>query len=347
VLPESCTYTLKGGCEKVQIDICMWTRNGERTLGTVLDRINQVIPKKVVHDKFIVDDRSADATRDIASAKGWDVYLNKGSGISDGANTALKYVETEVFCSFEQDVILAKDWWSKVAMPFFDSDLAASSGMRFVSQPKGMTTLFKYVAKKYRGEQLSPWLRSREANAFTLGKTLDNTIYRTEVMRKIGGFPVMNVNAGVDTVLAWTLKKYGYNWKVDYNVQSIHLRKGLFDELERQRWYGTQIKDIWRAMSKIQMKSPVNTWSVIYRLFLAPFSGLFVALKTRDATVTYIHPLIRFYYAWGLLKGPSRQKHYQCSDCGMTVTKVMFNPVDGNYYCEKCFDNPELIGEFD
>jgi len=286
----------------LKLDLCMWTKNGEKTLGSVLKRIDQVIPKEVINKKIAVDDGSTDNTSSLLNQYGWQRISNEGNGISDGANTALKYVDAEYFCSFEQDVILAKDWWNKVAVPFFVSGLAASSGMRFSSQPKGMTVLFKYVAMKYRGEQLSPWLKNREANAFTLGKTLDNTVYRTSAIRAIGGFPFMKVNAGVDTVLAWTLEKYGYKWKVDYNVQSIHLRKGLFEELEKQRWYGTQIKDIWRAMNEIQMQSPVNTWSILYRLLFAPFSGVFVALKTREATVAYIHPLIRFYYAWGLLK---------------------------------------------
>jgi glycosyltransferase involved in cell wall biosynthesis len=318
-----------------KVDLVMWTKNGEKTLGTVLDRLNKVIPPDFINQKFIIDDNSADHTRKIAQEKGWDVYFNDGSGISDGANTALNNVEVDFFCSFEQDVILAKEWWDKVAIPFFNSDLAASSGMRFNSQPKGMTVLFKYVAKKYRGEQLSPWLKSREANAFTLGKTLDNTIYRTETISKIGGFPMMKVNAGVDTVLAWKLEKFGYKWKVDYNVQSIHLRKGLFDELYRQRWYGTQIKDIWRAMNNIGQDSPVNTLSVLYRLFLAPFSGLFVAFKTKEATVAYIHPLIRFYYAWGLLRGPSEL--LVCDGCGTKVAKLKYDFGLKQHLCSDCF----------
>ena len=330
--------TILGGKHSMHVDCVMWTFNGAKTLDVVLKRINKVIPKQFVNKRFIVDDGSSDCTLAIATFNGWSVYRNKGKGISDGANTALDLVESDYFCSFEQDVIIPEDWWARVAVPFFGSGLAAASGMRFNSQPKGVVTLFKYVAKKYRGEQLSPWLKSRKANAFTLGKTLDNTIYRTEAIRKVGGFPYMKVNAGVDTVLAWKLEKYGYKWKVDYNVQGIHIRTGLRDELNHQKWYGTQTRYIWNAMNTLEMKSPVNFKRTIYKLLLAPFSGVFVAFKTREATIVYIHPLIRFYNTWGLLQGPKPVKHYCCKKCGEVVEQLKLNVDEKKYVCSTCLN---------
>ena len=330
----------------MKLDLVMWTKNSGTNLVPVLKRINQVIPNSFVNRKIIVDDNSSDYTRSVATFLGWEVYRNKGSGISDGANTALDLVESEFFCSFEQDVILAEDWWSKVALPFFESGLAVSSGMRFNSQPKGVTTLFRYVAKKYRGEQLSPWLKSREANAFTLGKTLDNTIYRTESIRRVGGFPYMKVNAGVDTVLAWKLEKYGLKWKVDYNVQSVHLRKGLKDELNHQKWYGTQTRYIWGAMNHLGMESPVDFKKTMFKLCLAPFSGLFVAFKTREASIVYIHPLIRLYNTWGLLQGPQESKVFRCEQCGESSDSLKLEVSLGKYICSTCkvIERKEMFG---
>jgi glycosyltransferase involved in cell wall biosynthesis len=103
----------------VKLDLVMWTKNGEPNLYAVLKRLNQVIPKDFINRKIIVDDNSVDSTKAIATFCGWEVHRNKGAGISDGANTALGLVESDYFCSFEQDVILAKDWWSNVVVPFF------------------------------------------------------------------------------------------------------------------------------------------------------------------------------------------------------------------------------------
>lgn len=287
----------------MKVDIVSWTKNGAKYLPTVLKRLEEVIPSEEVHRKILVDDHSTDATIEIAKDFGWEIYFNPSTGISVGANYALSKVDCEYFISIEQDLLLAKEWWPKIPLYLNNPKTAAASGMRFASQPPGVTKLQRYVAKKYRGEStLSPWLRSREMSAFTLGKTLDNTIYRTSVIRAVGGFPKMRVNAGVDTVLAYMLQDAGYQWSVDYNVQSIHLRAGLKHELRHQYLYGTQLKEIWRKIRENSTaEPPVNRFSVLSRLFTSPFTGIFVALKMREPTIIYIHPLIRFYYTKGLL----------------------------------------------
>jgi len=145
--------------------------------------------------------------------------------------------------------------------------------------------------------------------SFTLGKTLDNTIYKTTAVRGIGGYPKMPVNAGVDTILAYKLNEAGYIWVVDYNVQSVHLRKGLRQELRHQYWYGTQLHEIWRRIeTETNKRPPVTKFGILYRFFTSPFTGVFVAFKTREPTITYIHPLIRFYYMKGLLESSKYEK---------------------------------------
>ena len=282
----------------------MWTKNGEKTLPFVLKRISQVIPNEFVNKQVITDDKSTDATVEIAKSFGWNVVSNEGTGISDGANTALKRVASEYFISFEQDLLLAPEWWEKIPPYFHDNQVAAASGMRFADKPRGVKKLQQYVAKKYRGESnLASWLRSRQMAAFTLGKTLDNTIYKTAVIRAIDGFPKMQVNAGVDATLAYKLKQSGYMWVVDYNVQSTHMRRGLGQELQHQYWYGTQQYEIWRKIKEYTDRPPPITESgVMYRFLISPFTGVFVAFKTREPTITYIHPLIKFYSLKGLLE---------------------------------------------
>lgn len=287
-----------------KVDLVMWSKNGSRTLSFVLQRICEVIPSELVSKRVIVDDRSTDNTREIAESFGWTVIFNEGSGISDGANTALKHVTSESFISFEQDLLLARDWWGKVPKYLKNPKVAAASGMRFADKPRGVRKLQQYVAKKYRGElTLASWLKSRQMAAFTLGKTLDNTIYKTKVVRAVGGFPRMPVNAGVDTILAYRLNQAGYDWVVDYDVQSVHLREGLKQELHHQYWYGTQLYAIWqRIKTETSRRPPVTKFGIIYRFFTSPFTGLFVAVKTGEPTITYIHPLVRFYYMKGLLE---------------------------------------------
>jgi hypothetical protein len=140
-------------------------------------------------------------------------------------------------------------------------------------------------------------------SSFTLGKTLDNTIYKTKIIRTLDGFPKLRVNAGVETTLAYRIDGASYKWIVDYNVQSIHLRNSLRQELNHQYWYGTQLYEIWRKIgAETNKPPPVTKLGVIRRFCLSPFTGLFMAVQTREPTILYVHPLIRFYYMKGLLK---------------------------------------------
>ena len=304
---EAMTKTRGSGfLEKV--DMVMWTKNGAKTLPLVLKRINEAIPGKAVGKKVIVDDKSTDNTAEIARSFGWTVVDNEGTGISDGANTALKHVEAEFFISFEQDLLLSRDWWSKIPRYLENPKVAAASGMRFADRPIGVMKLQRYVAKKYRGEsELASWLRTRQMAAFTLGKTLDNTIYKTKIIRSIGGFPKMRVNAGVDAVLAYKMERSGHQWVVDYNVQSVHLRQGLRQELKHQYWYATQLNEIWqRIQTETNRSPPITRSGILFRFAVSPFTGLFMAVKTREPSIVYIHPLIRFYYTKGLLEASQK-----------------------------------------
>jgi len=281
----------------VQVDLVMWVLNGERTLRAVLNRINRVIPKEYINQKIVVDDGSIDNSRRIALACGWRVVDNFGSGISDGANTALKLVETEFFCSFEQDVLLSSDWWERVAVPSMLAGFAVGCGVRFNSGPHGVINLSRVNHSFCVGD-----VRKK----FGVGKTLDNTIYRTEVLRGLGGFPFFGVNAGVDLVLAWMLKQKGFVWHVYPSVVSVHLREGLVDELRHQRWYGMQRAVINSELEKLSVPIKVSKWRVIAHLFVPPIQGVIAAFKARDATICYIYPLIRFYYVWGVIKEVGR-----------------------------------------
>ncbi len=187
-----------------KVDLVMWAKNGAKTLTAVLERVDEVISAEFVNSKIMVDDGSTDTTGQIGKSFGWNVIPNRGHGISDGANTALRNVTAKFFVSLEQDLLLARDWLLKIPPHLENPKVAVASGMRFATKPVGVQRLQQYVAKKYRGEaELESWLRGREMAAFMLGKTLDNTIYKTEVMRAIGGFPKLSSSSGVDTTLAY------------------------------------------------------------------------------------------------------------------------------------------------
>jgi glycosyltransferase involved in cell wall biosynthesis len=316
-----------------KVDLVMWTKNGAQTLPAVLQRINEVIPQEFVNKKIVSDDASSDGTQRIASSFGWSVIPNKGHGISDGANTALESVTSNIFISFEQDLLLTFDWWQKIPPLLENNKVAIASGMRYADKPVGVKKMQEYVGRKYRGEaNLASWLKSRDMSAFTLGKTLDNTIYKTKIIKQIGGFPKLRVNAGVDTTLAYKVDHAGYRWTVDYNVRSVHMRKGLKQELNHQYWYGAQLCEIWRKIgAETNRPPPVTRLGVVRRFFISPFTGLFMAVQTKEPSVLYIHPLIRFYYMKGLLQTSKTQKKDNSQEMPSIDVKISEDGVQSNY----------------
>lgn len=270
----------------------MWTKNGAKTLPAVLRRINQVIPPEIVHKRLIVDDKSTDNTREIAHSFGWTVIFNEGSGISDGANTALKNVESEYFVSFEQDLLLSIDWWQKIKKNLVDKpDVVVVSGVRIPDAPSSIRNIEEYTLERYQ--------KSKDVQAFLYGKTLDNTIYRTKTIKELGGFPKLEVSAGVDNALAQKVLSKNLIWKVDFNIRSVHLRKGLKHELSHAYWYGTSFNTLYPVL----FRKNVNLKKIILQFIYSPVRGLEIALKKNSPETIFVYPLIRFAILRGVFAG--------------------------------------------
>jgi glycosyltransferase involved in cell wall biosynthesis len=275
-----------------KVDLVMWTKNGSGTLSYVLPQIGRVIPKNVIRNKIIIDDDSSDDTKLIASKLGWSVYSNVGKGISDATNTALSHVESERFISFEQDVLLSYDWWPNVPELLNGKDVAAASGTRYPSKPLPLRKLFEYEVERYPRN-------TEDSDVFHFAKTLDNTIYQTEIIKNIGGFPRIALDACVDNVLAKRLYEAGFKWKVDYRVRSLHIREGLRDELRHFYWYGAQYPNLEPYITGRHASAK----RFLKNLLISPKDGMGLALKLDSPQLVYVYPLIRLALYSGFVSG--------------------------------------------
>ena len=281
-----------------KVDLVMWTKNGAKTLPFVLRQIQCVIPKDAVNRKIIIDDDSFDGSKSIASRFGWSVYPNDGKGISDGANTALKYVESKRFVSLEQDILLSPQWWCNVPGMLNERDIAIASGTRFPNTPLALRNLLEYILEIYPKTM-------EDSDAFHYGKTLDNTVYRTEIIRNLGGFPKFKrkeLHACVDNVLAKRIFDAGFKWKVNYNIKSLHIRKGLRDELRHFYWYGS----LNPTLEPYINGKHASVRKCLKDLLYSPKKSLNLALKLNSPQLIYIYPLIHLALYRGLVSGRKR-----------------------------------------
>ena len=268
-----------------RVDLVMWTKNGAETLPLVLKRISEVIPNKFINKRIIVDDGSTDNTREIARDFGWQVIFNEGKGISDGANTALKHVTSEYFISFEQDLLLAHDWWQKIPTHLSSENVIIASGTRLTAHLPVLRKIEEYALERYKKAHVL----GKDYEKFLCSKNLDNTIYKTDALKKLGGFPRLAKFVGVESALASKVASTGYQWKVDFNVKSVHLRKSLKEELAHRYWYGSCWKE-------------GDPWikPFLLRFLFSPFRGLDIAIKKKTPQTIYIYPLLRFYTLKGV-----------------------------------------------
>lgn len=294
----------------MKVDVVGWFKDGAWCLPGTLKRLDEVLPSECVHRRIAVDDSSRDGTVEILKDFGWEVYHNPSSGISSGANYALSKVDCPVFMSFEQDLFLAKDWWDKIPPLMVDDNVAAASGVRFSTTPKAIRDLEMYTCKKYLVEtKLTPSLAGRKIERLTYGKTLDNTLYRTEAIRGIGGFPRRRLGGGIDTILALVLNFYGLKWRVNPFCVSQHIRTGIRHELAHQRWYASCAVETHEIIVS-QGLSPGNVVGsnlsfrqVAKKFLLSPFVGFLIACKLGDPSVALVHPLMKLMWLIGYLEG--------------------------------------------
>ena len=252
-----------------KVDLVMWAKNGERFLPLVLNRISQVIPDESINQKIFVDDHSTDRSREIARQFNWAVYPNREGGIPNGANEALRHVNSEFFVSIEQDIILAKDWWERIPPYMADSKVAVAQGLRFSTNPT-LRKLEEYVLNRNEPD----WFHS-----------IDNNIFRTNMIRQLGGFPTddpLYCDSGLRKKI---INETPYEWIVDKTVISEHIRESIEYYMEHERLVHAQAR-------YYASKHPLLK---LLKLFAtSPARGLIIAFKKREPSLFWVYTRSRW-----------------------------------------------------
>lgn len=242
---------------KIKIDLVMWTHNSEKTLTEVLQRIQEVIPSQYINRKIITDDYSKDKTREIAKDFGWEVHMNNGRGLHDNTKTAISLVSAPIFCSFEHDIILARDWWKKISKFMEDPSVVVAQGTRISTNPT-FRMLDDYSNK--RGD--------------IPHETLDNCIAKTEIVRKFGYNEVGTPPK---------LKAEGLKWIVEQTVTSDHIRESMWENVK----HDFRMQSLFSATSKQRL--------LCFRILLTSLiRAAHIVYKTNCSMVLLLYPVDRF-----------------------------------------------------
>jgi len=257
----------------MMVDLAMWTKNSERTLDLVLTRIEQVIPEQYINHKFVIDDKSVDRTVEIAKEHGWDAYPNPNWGVTAAANEALRRVETDYWVSFEHDLLLSKDWWRKIPKRLKQEKVVVAQGIRLATNPLiHEIDTYKVGSLKEKKELIGKYI------------SLDNTIYKTEILRALGGFPTI-CPICADVNLRNLLLKKGYVWFADASVISRHIRGSAVEDIRHRG----KLRGLCTCERNRGEKMIVN----LKHLAFSPFRGIIVAAKRRNLQLIPMYILYR------------------------------------------------------
>ena len=240
----------------MKVDIVIWTLNSEKSLEKVLIGAVKAIGEKNINNKILVDGGSKDNTIKIGKKLGWEIYISSKKGISYQANVALSHVKTEFFISLEHDLLLNKEWFKTIPKYFKDKNVFVAQGIRISSNP----ILYKHDV----------WIMDRDMfinDAY--GISIDNTMYRTEAIKKLGGFPHGHP-ISCDRGLRDKLNSVNKKWIIDRKIRSIHIRDSY--------WKST-LHDFKMTKAVVRKERSNVTSDIMVLWGKFPFLQLFYSLK--------------------------------------------------------------------
>lgn len=257
----------------MKVDACIWTKNSSKFLPITLTAFDMTVPKDVLGRKIMVDDHSEDKTVEIGEKYGWRTYTNPGIGIASAANEALSYITTPFFISIEHDVILAKDWFTRLFPRIRDDvNIAVCQGIR-IPTDKTLLAIF--------GRAWKSW-------------SIDNTIYRTAIIRKLGGFPRKCEGTCTDSWLKKAVEDAGFEWVIDSSVVSEHIYSGI-------RHYWRKEEKTRFCTCEFWQQGRLDGFPRLFRLAVtSPLYGLQIAMRHNrpEAFLAYPYHRFRLMQAW-------------------------------------------------
>ncbi len=253
-----------------RIDLLMWTYNSQATLEESLSSIERALPENRICHKIIVDGGSSDDTEKIARHHGWDFYATR-PGIPVQANFGLKMVDTDFYASFEHDIILTPSWMSRIEVLVRQQTVAVAQGIRL---SKGVPSL----------EALDRWSNLHGRYSYSI----DNNMYRTDAIRKMGGYP-LECPMTTDGLLRKRVLDQGMKWVIDPGCISWHLRAGFPDYLKHVIQHIQNANFLWEPEGSRLLSAR------LLKIFLtSPLTGQKIAGKMHTPSLVFDYPLLRF-----------------------------------------------------
>ncbi len=164
---------------------------------------------------IVVDDGSKDNTcAKVKKFKGRLTLIQTNHlGKSSAINTALKKVKTDLVAVVDADSCIEKDSLWNMAKIVGEQEVGAATGVILVQNKKGFPGAWLHIEQSYNSLMRSLFCKIN-ANVVTPGPL---SMYRTDALRKVGGFSTKGFSEDVDVTIR--LVRAGY--KIGFSEKSV------------------------------------------------------------------------------------------------------------------------------
>jgi len=179
---------------------------------------------------IVVDDGSADNTREIAKIYGVRLITQEHRGPAAARNHGAKEAKGDILVFTDADCLPMKTWLEEMLRPFSDPEVVGVQG-RYKTKQRGIIPRFVQCEIENRYERM----RKAECIDF-IGSY--SAAYRRDMFLQVGGFDeTFRIASGEDPDLSFRLSREGYKMVFNEKAVVYHRHPESLEEYLRKKFY--------------------------------------------------------------------------------------------------------------
>ncbi len=277
----------------VPVSIVIPMYNAEKHIRNVLMAIfNQdyAAPVEVVVVNDGSRDRSIEIVKDFQDKRDLKIISQSNQGAVIATNSGIKAASYDIICSVDSDVVLHKDWLSKVIKEFNDPIVGAVQG--YYMTPNGISFWARMMG--YDVEARYDSIKSKYVTQVCTG----NTAYRKDAIDKVGLFDP-TFKYGYDNDMSYRLLDSGYKLIFKKDALCDHYWKADLKSYIKQQYlsaYGRM-----QLIQKHKEKIAGDSVSGLRMILQVPLTLLFFLFLILGISFLFVVPHVGKYLVFAAL----------------------------------------------